>query len=439
MKTRLSHIVSCVVAVAAITFSLAVSSQAQTQKVLHTFTGNWDGSYPQGSLIFDAAGNLYGTTNAGGGVPSCPGEGEIGCGVVFELSPTGTGAWKETALFRFASEATGASPQGSLLFNAAGDLYGLTPVGGGNPNCGGAVQGCGIAYELSPNPSGGAWQQSILEIFNEGPEGAVPQAGFIADAAGNLYSTSAITNFGSGVVFELSPTSTGWQLTPLYSFTGGADGGDPDGNLVFDAAGNLYGVTVSGGNLTNCSGGCGVVYKVSRSSSGTWTETVLHTFSGGRDGAQPFSTLIFDAAGNLYGTTASGGSTACSGGCGVVFKLSATGTGAWKETVLHSFTGGGDGDSPTAGVIMDAAGNLYGTATAGGNLGSCNPYGCGTVFKLSQDSNGSWTETVLHRFSGGRDGAVPLSGLVSDAAGNLYGSTYYGGENGLGVIFETTP
>ncbi len=443
MKSRLTPILFAALAAASITLSMAVRSQAQTQKVLHTFTGSWDGSYPQGSLILDSAGNLYGNTNAGGGVPVCPGEGGIGCGVVFELSPTGTGTWKETALFRFASNATGAGPQGSLLFDSVGNLYGLTPVGGGSGLCGGDVNGCGIAYELSPSSSGGSWTQSILEVFNDGPEGAIPSAGFIADAAGNLYSTASQSNFGGGNVFELSKTSSGWQFNVLYNFTGGADGGDPVANLVFDAAGNLYGTTLVGGNLAGCSGaGCGVVFELSPTSSGTWTETVLHTFSGGRDGGQPFSALIFDAAGNLYGTASNSAGTACfDSGCGLVFELSPTGTGTWKEKVLHTFTGGGDGASPLAGVTMDAAGNLYGTTAGGGNLtGVCAPNeGCGVVFKLAPNSTGNWSETVLHRFSGGKDGSSPFSGLILDASGNLYGSTYYGGANGLGVIFETTP
>ena len=148
MKNNPSRIFPIVLVVTLATLTMiAPAIDAQTQKVLHTFTGNWDGSYPQGSLIFDSAGNLYGSTNAGGGVPICPGEGS-GCGVVFELSPTSTGAWKETALFRFASSATGAAPQGSLLFDSAGNLYGLTPEGGGSSLCGGDVNGCGIAYEL---------------------------------------------------------------------------------------------------------------------------------------------------------------------------------------------------------------------------------------------------------------------------------------------------
>jgi len=443
MKNNPSRIFPIVLVVTLATLTMiAPAIDAQTQKVLHTFTGNWDGSYPQGSLIFDSAGNLYGSTNAGGGVPICPGEGS-GCGVVFELSPTSTGAWKETALFRFASSATGAAPQGSLLFDSAGNLYGLTPEGGGSSLCGGDVNGCGIAYELSPNSSGGSWTQSILEVFNEGPEGALPLAGFIADAAGNLYSTAGLSNFGGGNVFEISKTSSGWQFNVLYNFTAGADGGAPEANLVFDAAGNLYGTTVVGGNLAGCFGsGCGVVFELSPTASGTWTEKVLHAFSGGRDGGQPVGALIFDAAGNLYGTASNSAGTACfGGGCGLVFELSPTSTGAWTEKVLHTFTGAGDGAVPMAGVIRDSAGNLYGTTVAGGNLtGVCaGNGGCGVVFKLSPTSTGNWSETVLHRFSGGRDGSEPFSGLTFDASGNLYGSTYYGGAAGFGVIFETTP
>jgi len=220
----------------------------------------------------------------------------------------------------------------------------------------------------------------------------------------------------------------------LYKFTGGADGGFPSAGLVFDQAGNLYGTTSYGGNLSGrCAGpSCGVVFRLTPSSDGSWKENVLYAFCSQAhcsDGANPYSSVIFDTAGNLYGTTGLGGTGAAAG---VVYKLIPSDRG-WKEAVLYSFTGGHDGRNPTAGLIFDSSGNLYGTtATAGA-------YSQGTAFKLTPQSGEAWTESVLYDFTNGDDGGEPLAGVISDAQGNLYGMTFLGGKNQVGVIFKLSP
>jgi uncharacterized repeat protein (TIGR03803 family) len=373
-------------------------------------------------LIRDGAGNLYGTTQNGGGSGAC----YRGCGTVFKLSPTGG----ETVLHSFSGE-DGSDLYAGLIGDAAGNLYGTTAIGGVvSTAC--PSRNCGVVFKLGPTGT-----ETVLHTFAGYPtDGANPFAALLRDAAGNLYGTTnaggafspcfqTLFNNGCGTVFEVSATGT---ETVLYSFSGGADGADPFAELIRDAAGNLYGTTVGGGPSSVCGGGCGTVFKLSPSG----TETVLHTFSGGADGGAPVAGLIRDAAGNLYGTTTSGGSVnrLCLGDgdtCGVVFRLSPTGT----ETVLHSFTRG-DGANPNAGLIADSAGNLYGTTEFGG------AYGRGVVFELSRcDSAPSGYDfKVLYSFTGGADGAFPIARLVRDATGNLYGTTYLGGTYDYGVVFR---
>jgi uncharacterized repeat protein (TIGR03803 family) len=236
--------------------------------------------------------------------------------------------------------------------------------------------------------------------------------------------------YGDGMVFELSPGEGGaWTETVLHSFGNGSDGQAPESGVIMDAAGNLYGTTVQGG--TNCSqSGCGTVYELSPSEDGSWIETVLHSFDG-NDGLQPWASLILDAAGNLYGTTSQGGAYCAPFGCGTVFELSPSEGGGWTETVLHSFNNDGhDGEDPVAPLILDPAGNLYGTTTYGGT----GLYG--TVFELSHRAGG-WIETVLCNF--GDDNGVIFGGVVMDRAGDLYGNTEGGGLYGYGTAFELTP
>ncbi len=273
-------------------------------------------------------------------------------------------------------------------------------------------------------------REKALVSFSGSGEPNLPYAGLTFDKAGNLYGTTQLGGaYNQGTVFELTPTSNGWSETVLYSFAGGQDGSQPIGIVVMDAAGNLFGTTRSGGG-GSCNFGCGTVFELTTGSSG-WKESLLYTFTGGGDGREPFAGLVLDAAGNLYGTTLLGGNVngTCTSGCGTVFKL-APGMGGWSQSVLHAFAGGNDGASPYARLTFDAAGDLYGTTSEGGASGR------GTVFKLSFSG---WTESVLYAFTGGHDGASPRSSVVFDAAGNLYGTTFQGGVSGYGVVFELLP
>ena len=315
-----------------------------------------------------------------------------------------------TLIYSFKNIPDGASPYAGLIRDAAGNFYGTT-YGGGDLSC-----KCGTVFKLDATG-----KVTVLHSFTNNPDGTYPRAGLVRDAAGNLYGTTyqgggaGCTAYGCGTVFKLDTTG---RETVLYSFTGGADGGYPVAGLVRDSAGNLYGTTFYGGSSNNCYQGCGTVFKLDT----TGAETVLYSFTGGPDGQWPAAGLIRDATGNLYGTTPSGGAS----GLGTVFKLDATG----PKTVLYSFAGGADGVGPEADLIRDAAGNFYGTTQYGGG-GGC-PDGCGTVFKL--DTAG--TETVLYRFQRDPDGASPYAGLIRDAAGNFYGTTYGGGAAGKGTVFK---
>jgi uncharacterized repeat protein (TIGR03803 family) len=351
------------------------------ETVLYTFMGGADGGYPYAGVIRDSSGNLYGTTQQGGA-------GNLG--VIYSLNPAG----QETVLYTFTGAADGAAPYAGVIRDAAGNLYGTTLQGG--------IGNIGAVYKLDP-----AGHETASPSFPNAPGGTNPYAGVIRDSAGNLYGTT--TGGGpanAGVVYKLSPAG---QETVLYSFTGGADGRNPYAGVTRDSAGNLYGTTLSGGT-----GKWGVVYELDPAGH----ETVLHSFTLGADGGLPYAGVIRDSAGNLYGTTTAGGYEPV---WGVVYKLDPTG----KETVLHSFgCGAFDGCVPYAGVILDAAGNLYGTTHQGGT-------GRGVVYKL--DMTGA--ETALYTFTGEADGGNPYAGVIRDSAGNLYGTTYTGAANG-GVIYK---
>ncbi len=271
-----------------------------------------------------------------------------------------------------------------------------------------------------------------LYKFKGSTDGNFSQASLIFDQAGNLYSTTTRGGAGYGTVFELTPNQDGsWTESVLYSFTGGADGADPFAGLIFDQAGNLYGTTYQGG-----SAGVGTVFELTPNLDGGWTQNVLHSFKNS-DGRYPVGGVIFGADGNLYGTTTNGGAA----GQGTVFELTPNQDGSWTESVLHSFKGGRDGGYPDHGsLIFDTAGNLYGATASGGKVG-CNwlSPGCGTIFELKPNSDGRWTEQVLHRFSGGTDGATPQPTLIFDKSGNLYGTTLLGGAHGVGNVFELMP
>jgi uncharacterized repeat protein (TIGR03803 family) len=336
----------------------------------------------------------------------------------------------------------GGFPLAKLVVDSSGNLYG-TAATGGQVRCTGD---CGVVFKLSKTEAGG-WAETVLHSFRGGKtDGGSPQAGVVIDGTGNIYGTTyggggTGCGAGCGTVYELSPIlAGGWTYSVIYSFTGGADGAQPLSQLVLDSSNNLYGTTLNGG-----SHGFGGVFELSHSS-GAWVETVLYSFTGGTDGANPYAGVIFDGSGNLYGTTWKGGYTAgiCeTQGCGVVFELS-TSSGVWTETVLYTFLGGTDGAYSQAGLTRDALGSLYGTTGTGGVSGGCGGEGCGVVFELS-NSSGVWTETVINTFKPGSSGfgayggANPYAPVALDTFGNLYGATHNGGKDGVGVVFELSP
>jgi uncharacterized repeat protein (TIGR03803 family) len=373
--------------------------------------------YTYAGLVLDSSGNLYGTTVDGGA---------YGRGTVFELTLGANGRWTEHVLHDFAGGKDGQAPYASPIFDAVGNLYGTTRYGG--------TSGNGTVFELTPD-SKGKWTVRVLYQFTGGKGGGQPWSGVILDASGNLYGTTSEGGNSSdcaysscGVVFELTPTSSGdWKEKVLHAFTG-KDGGSPLANLVFDEGGNLYGTTEWDSGYFG-----GTVFELSRDSNGGWTEHLLHRFSRGGDGANPAAGLILDASGHLYGTTEFGGDLGgCGGGgCGLVFELTYTSNGQWTEHVLHAFTGGSDGSDPLAGVIFDRAGNLYGTASEGASSN-------GTVFELSRDSKGKWTAHVLHQFGIGKGPGNPNAGLIFDEASNLYGTTLDDYSYRAGTVFKLT-
>lgn len=391
------------------------ASNAATFSVLHVFQGS-DGDLPIAALTIDKSGNLWGTASGGP---------RRSTGVVFELSLDG----REQVLHRFAGRHDGLSPESSsLILDGSGNLLGTTITGG---KAIGATHG--TIFSIAPDGT-----ENLLYIFHGKRDGHYPRAGLTADKLGNLYGTTPtggarggcpVSDDGCGTVFRLSADG---QETILHRFVG-ADGAIPVGGaLLLDDLGNLYGTAYYGGRYDNCiAGGCGTVFKISPDGD----TTVLYEFKGGADGSGPQGSLISDGAGNLYGTTYYGGRGACDGGCGTLFKLAPDGT----ETVLHTFRGRNDGKFPIAGLIRDAAGNLYGTAFAAGDAQCHGGYGCGTVFELV--SNGAFE--VLHTFVG-TDGANPVGTLVADGVGNLYGTTENGGGagcggGGCGTVFKLTP
>jgi uncharacterized repeat protein (TIGR03803 family) len=384
------------------------AAQAQTFTVLHSFTGSpKDGKISTAGLARDASGNLYGTTQQ---------DGAYGGGTVFKLSTKS----KETILHNFRGK-DGLSPWGGVVL-ASGNLYGTTHDGGAHSK--------GVVFKLNR-----AGKETVLYSFAGGADGGNPSySNLVVDETGNVYGTTVQGGNsgcpggkGCGVVFKVDRAG---KETVLYTFSGGADGALPFGTLVRDAVGNLYGTTEEGG-----ANNYGTVFKLDT----TGAETVLYSFGGGPngpDGAYPIAGLVRDAAGNLYGTTGAGGA----GGIGTVFNVDKTG----EESVLYAFRAGSGGIPLYGSLVRDAAGSLYGTTLYGGSGEWCVPLeGCGVVFKV--DKTGK--EMVLHEFTGHADGAYPYGGLIRDAAGNLYGTNTAGGDSGkcrtvkggCGVMFKITP
>ena len=403
---------------------VAHPAAAQNFSVLHSFSGTngADGSAPFAGLIADSSGNFYGTTFDGG---------TFGFGTVYELTAGGG----EKILYNFTGGTDGANPYGSLILDSAGNLYGLTIYGGGPNNCNSNV-GCGVVFKVSPTGT-----ETVLYAFKGQGDGGVPVAGLIRDADGNLYGTASQGGgtgrscgvAGCGVVFRLSPAG---RQTVLHTFTGPPDGARPLASLVQDVAGNLYGTTELGG--AGCYGhisvyGCGTVFKLDRQGH----ETILYSFTQAADGGSPQAGLILDPGGNLYGTTTNGGDNLfCklgnTTGCGVVFKVDPLG----NETVLYAFPGGAAGAVPFASLVRDAKGNLYGTTALGGNFSGIYANGCGVIFKLTP----SGYETVLHSFEL-TDGCGPLGNLLVYKGYLYGTATGGGvnGASSLGVVFQLQP
>jgi uncharacterized repeat protein (TIGR03803 family) len=375
-RRRLRVIAGMAAIMAAIGCALSTPAQAPVQyqyKILHSFAAHGDGSEPQGRVVFDQKGNLYGTTEAGGAYNG---------GTAFELTPNANGQWTETILHSFADGATdGAFPTG-VVIDGAGDLYGTTTFGGTGSQCT-SNEGCGTVFELSPGANG-QWTESILYDF--------------------------------------------------CSLPNCADGSEPKGSPSFDAKGNWYGQTASGGiDGLDCDSGCGTVFGLHPQSDGQWKEVELYDFQSANsvDGSGPGEGMTVHGQG-IYGATGGGGTAHCS--CGTVFEVMRGSGNTFDEQVLHSLANAGQGITPSGPVEFDSHGDLFGVTLFGGSP-SCE---CGVVYGMRQGSGGNWGYAVLHAFAG-TDGSTPNSGLTVDSKGNLYGVAAAGGPNGYGVVFELSP
>jgi uncharacterized repeat protein (TIGR03803 family) len=407
MKAKSLQLVLRWAAVLTASLMMSTAHAANQYKVLHYF-GNRPASNPMGSLVADSAGNLYGTTAASSKTNCYP-----SCGTVFKLTRGSGGTWKYSVLHRF-NGSDGAAPEGSLILDSSGNLYGTTFSGG--------AQNLGTVFELSP--VGNRWRETVLYYFSAYPDVSQPNGALTMDKAGNLYGNGSHSGvFGRGGVFELKRSGNAWHETVICSFS---VSDLPEGDLAWDSKGNLYGVAAVGG-LSH-----GTVFELKHSGGG-WKETVLYAFTGGTDGATPMGGVVFDATGNLYGTTRDGGPSGCGGGqngCGDVYQLTPS-NGHWTHTVLHTFNNT-DGAYPVGKLLIDSSGNLYGTTQGGGGQSE------GVVFKLTQ-SGGNWTETVLHSFDF-QHGDQPAGALIFDQQGIFYSTALGGGlDTGDGVVFSLTP
>jgi uncharacterized repeat protein (TIGR03803 family) len=408
------------VMVAVTLFALSALAAAAQETLMWSFNVT-DGNGPQSELLPDGKGNLFGTTVAGG---------TDSHGTVFELSPsvTATGDWSEKVIYSFGENgsADGQYPQYAMVFDSKGDLYGVVSEGG-------ATKSGGI-FELTPSGNDKWTEKMIYNFYNSGDKAFDPNGGLVVDKDGNLYGVlygGGGTNNG-GQVYKLSPGGDGkWTSGVVYDFKGSStgDGAQPQGTLAWDRDGNLYGTTLLGGTLETS---YGTVFELSPAAGGTWSEKVLYSFKGSPDdGARPVGSLTVDADGNLYGATGNGGTD----DVGTVYELVPS-SGEWTDRILHSFvrntSGPGDGEFPVAGPVFDPVGNLYGVTTGGGGTGNY-----GTVIRLKPTAGDDWDESVVHRFGvHNGDGNEPMAGLLVDADGNLYGTTTDGGEFDDGAAFE---
>ena len=410
----ISRTVGTTVTLIAILMWASGTVSAGTEKVLYSFTGTAGGSEPHQGLVFDPAGNLYGTTFIGG---------LYGYGSVFKLAPNPDGSWTETLLHSFTGRWDGGLVDwGRLIIDSAGNLYGVTYEGG--------THGAGVLYRLSPNADG-SWTETVLHQFTGGKDGGWSRTTPFFDAAGNLYGTAAYGGvYGCGTAFKMTPgPDNKWAFQVIHQFRG-QPACSPWVDLVPDAAGNLWGTTRNTvGGCSNPPQDCGNIFRLSPGLNNTWTYRVMHQFSGGKGGSDPsIAGLIFDDHGDLFGTTEHGGLY----DAGTFFKMSLNSSGQWVFRVLHQFVADTDGIYPDGHLARDAAGNIYGTAALGGANAA------GTLYRMALNSNGTWTFGVVYAFGDG-DGISSMGGIILDAAGNLYGTTAAGGDYGMGTIYEITP
>jgi uncharacterized repeat protein (TIGR03803 family) len=400
-SSQLRFFASLSLLVLAATLVVTTASQAQTGHVLHDFTGNNDGSIPEGLVTVDQTGNVYGSTQAGGIPGLCEGFG--GCGMVFRAAKR-HGAFTYAPLYFFHGN-DGAQPFSGVIIGPDGAIYGTTFFGG-NPSCG----DCGVVFKLTPPPTFCrmvlcGWDETLIYSPSGGSDPAGLAAGIVFDNAGNIYGASFSGGaFGSGAVYKLSPSGGTYTETTLYSFTGGDDGANSMTNVALDAAGDIYGATTFGG-----ANGHGTVFKLVHEAGG-YTFQLLHTFSGQSDLGMPSGSVVLDSAGNLYGAGYSG-----------IFQITPSGTYTLIDTQALGL------QSP---INIDAVGNIYGTTYGGGQ------YGNGSAFKDTY-SNGTWTHNVVFSFDG-QFGGLPLSDVGLDSSGNMYVTATFGGQS-QGTLVQVTP
>jgi uncharacterized repeat protein (TIGR03803 family) len=408
---RFSHSMSKALTISAVVTILASAAWAAgVPQIIYNFAGGSDGEYIDSDLVIDGAGNLYGTSVQGG---------DFSSGTVFQLTPS-NGGWTHTVLYSFTGGAHGGEPYKGVTVDSQGNLYGTTVAGGGG-SCEG---GCGVAYKLTNH--GGVWTQTVIHAFTGGADGSGPGTGLTLGRHGALYGMTPTGGAnGLGVVFKLIPMRNGaWVLKVIHAFTGGNDGAGGSAGRLLLYKGSFYGVTTTGG-----ANGLGVVFNLTHPIGG-WQFTTLYAFKGQPDAGFPYGALAPDSHGHLYGTTYYDGAN----NLGSVYQLARQTDGTWKETVLYSFQGGRDGSGSISNVVFDKTGALYGTTSTGG--ASCD---CGVIFKLTPSGDGTWKESVPYRFRGHPDGAFVYNGMVGDAAGNFYGTTVHGGTGDDGTIYKFRP
>jgi len=426
----------CITPAMVLTLVLAAAPAAggQTFTVLHAFTG-YEGGLPASGLTGDQLGNMFGTAQLAGNTQACPVD---GCGAVYQLTRQGS-SWKFKTLYRFAGPATGdgAQPMGRLTVAPDGTLYGTTFYGGVNAYSGicaniGLRSGCGTIFRLQPTletckHADCEWNEEVLYTFKDLGTGIHPTSEVLLDSAGNLYGTTFIGGqFGYGVVYQLSQVDGSWAYNVIHDIGSNSEGGEPFGGLVMDSAGNLFGATSIGGT-----GGGGVIFELSRMGEG-WNFQVLYNIGTNKsDGSGPYGTLIMDPSGNLFGSTVGGGAN----DGGTVFELARSGDRS-MYSVLADLPHGASyyhDAGPHDKLMMDAAGNLYGTTSQDG------AHLQGSAFELIKSPTG-YTYTSLHDFGSEYDRIFyPWSNLVFDSQGKLYGTAQGGGSGNVGAVFEISP